>query len=85
MNGFTVEWTPAAEGSLAQSWLKASDPREVTVAQALADQLPSRDPVGNGRHLSEGLYRITVPPLIVTCTMDAARRVMEVNGVRSTS
>jgi hypothetical protein len=83
MNPFRVEWEPAAEDELARIWLRASDPLSVTAAQAQADQLLSRDPVKYGRHLSEGLYCLDVPPLVLTYTIDPTKRLVEVTWVRS--
>jgi hypothetical protein len=85
MNRFRVEWEPAAEDELARIWLQASDPTAVTAAQAQGDQLLSRDPIKYGRHLSEGLYGIDLPPLTLTYTIDLANRLVEIAWVRSTS
>jgi hypothetical protein len=83
MNRFRVEWGPAAEDELARIWLRSSDPSAISAAQARADQLLSRDPMRNGRHLSEGLYCIDAPPLVLTYTIDQASRLVEVAWVRS--
>jgi hypothetical protein len=83
MKPFRVEWEPAAEDELARIWLRSSDPAGVTAAQARADQLLSRDPIKYGRHLSEGLYGIDAPPLVLTYTIDAVNRLVTVTWVRS--
>jgi mRNA-degrading endonuclease RelE of RelBE toxin-antitoxin system len=83
MNPFRVEWEPAAEDELARIWLGSGDPLAVTIAQAYADQLLARDPIKYGRHLSEGLYRIDVVPLVLTYTIDSANRLVEVTWIRS--
>jgi hypothetical protein len=85
MNQFGVEWDPAAEDELARLWLQSSDPAAITAAQAQADRLLSQDPIKYGRHLSEGLYCIEVPPLVLTYTIDQANRLVEVTWVRSSS
>ncbi len=85
MNPFRVEWEPAAEDELARIWLRSSDPDSVTAAQAHADQMLSRDPIKYGRHLSEGLYSMDAPPLILTYTIDTAARRVEVAWVQSSS
>jgi hypothetical protein len=82
MTPFRVEWDPAAEDELARLWLRSSDPSSITRAQAQADQLLSRDPVKYGRHLSEGLYGLDVPPLVLTFTIDQTNRQVEVTWVR---
>jgi hypothetical protein len=38
-----------------------------------------------GRHLSEGLYSVDVPPLVLTCTIDTGKRLVEVTWIRSSS
>jgi hypothetical protein len=83
MSPFGVEWEPAAEDELARLWLRFSDPAAVTAAQAQADLLLSRDPFKYGRHLSEGLYSIEVPPLVLTYSIDQANHRVEVSWVRS--
>jgi hypothetical protein len=52
-------------------------------AQARADRLLSRDPVANGRHLSEGLYRLDVPPLVLHYAVDLLGQSVEVTNVRA--
>jgi hypothetical protein len=39
MNGFTVEWLPAAEDELARIWLQSTNPAGITAAQSRADQI----------------------------------------------
>ena len=53
----------------------------ITGAQAAIDRLLEADPLGNGHHLSEGLYRLRVPPLSVTFTVDVPARRVEINSV----
>jgi hypothetical protein len=82
MNRFTVEYIPEAENELARLWLSSDDPQAFAAASNQIDDLLARDPVRNGRLLSEGLYRLEVPPLIVTYSIDDARQYVEVNSVR---
>jgi hypothetical protein len=79
---FTVEWLPLAQDELARIWIYASDRNAVTTAQARADRLLQTDPVGNGQHISEGYYRIHVPPLIISYTIDEDQNQVEVAWVR---
>jgi hypothetical protein len=81
MSRYTVDWDPEAEDDLARAWMRASDPSAVTRAQVEADRLLAQDPIGNGRHLSEGLYRMEVPPLIVSYTVDTVRQHAQVTSV----
>jgi hypothetical protein len=83
MNPFHVEWDRSAELELARIWLRSSDPNSITAATARADQLLARDPIGNGRHISEGLYQLRVPPLVLSYSVDTARRIVEVSSVWS--
>lgn len=81
MTPFDVDWLPVAEDELARIWLRAHDRQAVSAAQARADHLLARDPVGNGRHVAEGLYAIDVPPLRLTYTIDSTTRKVEVTWV----
>lgn len=67
------------------NWPASGSGPAITAAQAQADQLLARDPIKYGRHLSEGLYSIDVPPLVLTYTIDQANRLVEVTWVRSSS
>ena len=52
-------------------------------AQARIDQLLGANPIGNGKHLAEGLYQLRVSPLSVTYTVDTVQRRVEINSVRT--
>ena len=81
MNPYTVDWNQDALSDLADIWLQASDRRAVTDAQARADQLLADDPLGQGRHQAEGLYRLLVSPLVIFYSVDMARQSVEVSRV----
>ncbi len=81
MKPFTVDWDSEAENELARIWMQSADPPAVRQAQTKADQCLAQDPLGYGRHLSEGLYQISVPPLVLSFTLDAARRHVQVTWV----
>lgn len=83
MNPFAVDWRSDVLTDLAAAWLVAPDRQAVTDAQARIDQLLSANPVGNGRHLAEGLYQLKVSPLCVTYTVDTAERRVEIDSVRT--
>jgi hypothetical protein len=78
---YDVAWLTEAEDALAEIWLQASNPLSVTQAQARIDNLLSRDPAGNGRHLHEGLYQIVDPPLTVFYYLDSESRQVQVAQV----
>ncbi len=84
MNPWTVEWDPSAEQELARLWMLAADPQAVTDAQARIDRLLARNPIGNGQHLAEGLYRLCVPPLTVYYRIDPDSRLVYVDEIHFT-
>jgi len=84
MSPFDVEWPPPILSDLADIWTKARDRRAVTDASAKIDDLLSRDPLNHGVHLSEGLYRLRVGPLVVTYTVDLTQRQVRINSVYTT-
>jgi hypothetical protein len=81
MNPWTVDWDLSAEQELARIWMQVADPQAVTVAQARIDRLLARDPFGNGRHLAEGLYKLSEPPLTVFYRIDEDQRLVYVDEV----
>lgn len=81
MNNFVPEWLPASEQELARIWMFADDPQSVTVAQAQIDRLLTRNPLGVGQPLPEGLFKLTVSPLTVFYSVDSAQRTVEVSWV----
>lgn len=85
MSPFSVDWPPEILSDLADIWLQAPDRQAVTDAEASIDRLLKRGPLNYGIHLSEGLYRIEVPPLIVTYAVDTARSHVEVASVHTNS
>ncbi len=82
---FTVDWDKSTENDLMELWLAASDQRAITAATAAVDQLLSEDPFSFGLHLSEGLWRIRVPPLVVHDTIDTALRHVQVTAASRTT
>jgi hypothetical protein len=84
MSPFDVEWPPPMLSDLADIWMKAPDRQAVTDASAEIDDLLSRDPLNHGVHLSEGLYRLRVVPLVVTFTINLAQRQVKINSVYTT-
>jgi hypothetical protein len=81
MSGWTVDWNEDAQNGLAAAYLNAANRPAVTQAQADIDRLLAANPLGHGRLLSEGLYRLDVPPLFVVYTVDQAARFVQVTGV----
>ncbi len=60
---YDVDWDASARNTLATIWIRSTNRRAVTAAQARIDQLLTVDPLGNGIPVSEGLYAIEVHPL----------------------
>lgn len=81
MTPYAVDWNQGALSDLADIWAQASDRRAVTDASDAADKLLANDPIKHGRHESEGLYRLVVPPLVIFYGVDMARRRVEVSRV----
>jgi hypothetical protein len=82
MSRYAVDYVAEAENELARLWVDSSDPQAVADASNLIDDLLAQDPHNHGRHLSEGLYRIEIQPLVVTYSIDEALHRVEVNWVR---
>ena len=80
MTPYTVDWTTNAENALTLIWMQTFDP-DVTAAQAQIDQLLARDPLGHGKLLHEGLYRLITHPLTVFYSIDQAHHTVEVSEV----
>lgn len=81
---FTVDWDAPSRANLAEVWLDSSDQAAVTRAAAAVDQVLALDPLGLGEYLSEGLWRLRVPPPVAHYTIDLARRRVEVTHVART-
>jgi hypothetical protein len=82
---FAVSWDNAAEDDLAAIWMTGPDFLAVTRASAMVDQLLALDPLGFGEYLSEGLWRLRVPPLIVHYTIDLNQWHVEVTHCARTA
>ena len=69
MSPYGLDYTDDADNQLADLWLASADRNGVTRAQHRIDQLLRGDP-HSGQHLSEGLWKITVPPLAAFYEID---------------
>ncbi|MCI0705324.1 MAG: hypothetical protein L0241_30055 [Planctomycetia bacterium] len=81
---FTVDWQPEADDSLIDIWTSASDQLAVTTAANAIERILAVDPFGYGQYLSEGLWRIRVPPLVAHYTIDPARRLVQITDISRT-
>lgn len=83
MSRFNVIWWRFARAKLADLWLEATDKLAVTAAANEIDRLLADDPAGCAEASHEGLYRLTIKPLTVQYSVEAAkRRVVRVWTVR---
>jgi hypothetical protein len=83
MSPFAVDYPADVLADLADVWLRAPDRQAVTNAQAQIDQLLSANPIGNGRHLAEGLFQLQVSPLCVSYAVDLVQRRVEINSLHA--
>ncbi|HZT81692.1 MAG TPA: hypothetical protein VFA26_15805 [Gemmataceae bacterium] len=81
MNPCDVGLTREAEDNLAEIWVEATDRQAVTEAEAAIYDLLRSDPAGKGTPVAEGLYKISHAPLTAFCSIDEARRAVEINRV----
>jgi mRNA-degrading endonuclease RelE of RelBE toxin-antitoxin system len=82
VNPYDIQLEPEAEDQLAAIWTAAGGRRDaITRAQDTADRRLAADPFRYGRHLSEGLYRLDVPPLVIYYTVLTDARVVKVTEV----
>lgn len=75
---WTVGWEPSVRSEMHQLWAISPDPAAVRSAAETVERNLASDPTGSGQHLSEGLWRIVVAPLVVHYTIDTARRHVEI-------
>ncbi len=80
MSTYFVAYTREADNHLALAWLSSGDRQAVTEAQNQMDQFLPRDPRNPGQEVSEGLWRITVPPLVAHYEIDDTKRLVTVTG-----
>ena len=81
---WTVEWEPDVWNELHQLWAISPDPASVRAASETAKQLLQVNPLG-GLLLSEGLWRVMVPPLAVYYSVDLNRHYVRITDVLPTA
>ena len=79
---FGVDWGSGIRKELHLLWATAPDPAAVRNAAEKVEQQLGTDPYQSGKHLSEGLWRIVVPPLVAHYSIDASSRSVEITDVR---
>lgn len=78
---YNLDWEASARNTLATIWIKATNRRAVTAAQARMDRLLATDPLRNGTPLSEGLYVLEVHPLRAVYEIDDTHKTVKVVSV----
>jgi hypothetical protein len=79
---YAVQWGDDALNGLGRAWIQAPDRQAVTRAQMAIDRLLGTDPLGHGTPVSEGLYKLVVPPLRVQFEVSEDERLVTVVFVR---
>jgi hypothetical protein len=77
---FSVEYTSDALDALTLVWMAAQDRKAVATAQTRIDSFLGRDPKNAGEEVSEGLWRIEVPPLTACYEVDDTAHKVTVTG-----
>ena len=83
MSRYRVQYLQQAADDLALVWHDAQDRGVVTRASYEAEQELSSDPLRFAEHLSEGLYRLEVPPLRLYFTVRDEDHTIEVCNIKS--
>ncbi|HZZ28700.1 MAG TPA: hypothetical protein VFE46_11925 [Pirellulales bacterium] len=73
---FTVVCDEEVQSQLLGIWLNASDPNAVTVAANEIERLLCEQPTQAATHVSEGLWKLTSPPLSALFEVRNADRVV---------
>jgi hypothetical protein len=80
---FTVAWDSDALREFHELWAVSPDPAAVRAARAAVEQSLAADPFGTGRHMSEGLWRAHVPPILFHYRIDPDRQLVEITDVQA--
>jgi hypothetical protein len=78
---FTVKWETDIRRELHYLWAYGPDPAAVRAASDTAEERLAADPFGVGQHVSEGLWRLSVPPLLLHYEIDKEQQVVKITGV----
>ncbi|MCU0702435.1 MAG: hypothetical protein MUF18_00400 [Fimbriiglobus sp.] len=81
MTPWTLIWEPAAEQMLAAVYLAAFDQAAVTRAEYGAEAILATDPTRFAVPLPEGLWKLTVGPVVIFFSVEEAARVVHVSDV----
>jgi len=77
---FAVRWDAASHREWRWLWGESADSGAVRAAGELAERQLAEDPF-QGRNLSEGLWQIIVPPLVIYHSIDTAAQLARIDDV----
>jgi mRNA-degrading endonuclease RelE of RelBE toxin-antitoxin system len=78
---FSVDWSPDSLDTLASIWVQAQDRSAVTAAEQEISRALARNPLADGKPVSEGLYAIAIHPLRVLFEVSEKERTVTVVSV----
>lgn len=81
MSRYSVVWSADTMNELAEIWLRASDRRAVTTAQAQMDDQLALGPRSRSTEVAEGLYKLVIAPLRVYFEIDESSRLVKITGI----
>lgn len=81
---YRVEWVPDTYIELAYIWALAPDPAAVRLASRAIEIDLATDPHLTGQYLSEGLWKLVRPLLVVHYTIDTDQREVWITDVSPT-
>ncbi len=77
----SILWRQEAEEHLAEVWLRSAARPQVVAAVGEMESLLRRWPVGAAEHLSEGLWRLDVSPILVYFSVDPDQSQIIIEGI----
>ena len=77
-----LELTDRANNNLAAVWLASSQQLAVNAAMNDIERRLTRDPRGQGKELSEGLWAINCPPLRALYEIDDASQQVTITAIK---
>lgn len=78
---FHVKWDPESEHDLHLAWVLSKAPVAVRAAGESAEEMLATDPAKVGEHVSEGLWRLELPPLRIQYEINFAERTVTISNI----
>jgi hypothetical protein len=82
MTPYTLDWDDEAHEALAAAYVVAFDQAAVTRAEYAAELLLSVDPLRHAVALPEGLFKLTIEPIVIYFWVEEAVRVVRISGAQ---